>query len=76
LGPKFASLRAPFTLWIVDGEYSYDEALAATAPTYSEQREFNKAFEATVGEEYLRCVYKAEYIFLRLMFNACQRMWI
>jgi hypothetical protein len=48
-GPKFTSIRTPFRLWNVDGEYSYDEVLAITAPTHSEQWEFKKVFEVTVG---------------------------
>ena len=70
--PKFMSCAPPFWLWADEDDTEFDqndESKANETPTKSHNQEIKRAFEETVGEDFLLYSYQPQFRLARRLFH-------
>ena len=70
--PRFVSCAPPWWLWQDDDDetdYQDDESKANETPAQAHKLEIKRAFEETVGEEFLTYAYKPQFQLARKLFH-------
>ena len=70
--PRFVSCAPPWWLWQDDDDatdYQEDESKASETPAHAHKVEIKRAFEETVGEDFLTYAYKPQFQLARKLFH-------
>ena len=70
--PRFVSCAPPWWLWQADDDatdYQDDESKANETPAQPHKQEIKRAFEETVGEDFLTYAYKPQFQLARKLFH-------
>ena len=70
--PRFVSCAPPWWLWQADDDatdYQDDESKANETPAQAHKQEIKRAFEETVGEDFLTYAYKPQFQLARKLFH-------
>jgi hypothetical protein len=66
--PAFVAYRAPFWLWLEEGDDEWDEMIATTTPKIPDLLRLKNLWEELAGEKWMRYAYTQEYMIARRLF--------